>query len=179
MPFNGFTQSAFAQKLIDEYKTRGVGADHVWAQSFLLDDLDYWIKAEPAFGRQAVYLDGRYDIPIGDLTPTMAELAAKGINIIAPPQYALLDVDAEGDFVASAYAKETTAAGLGIIAWTLERSGPLSTGGGWYWTGIEEVAKMGDGSIFSMLHALDKKVGVMGVFSDWPATVTYYANCMM
>jgi glycerophosphoryl diester phosphodiesterase len=25
---------------------------------------------------------------------------------------------------------------------------------------------------------LAKEVGVRGVFSDWPATTTYYANCM-
>jgi glycerophosphoryl diester phosphodiesterase len=25
---------------------------------------------------------------------------------------------------------------------------------------------------------LVQDVGVVGVFSDWPATVTYYANCM-
>jgi glycerophosphoryl diester phosphodiesterase len=25
---------------------------------------------------------------------------------------------------------------------------------------------------------LAKDVGIMGIFSDWPATVTYYANCM-
>jgi glycerophosphoryl diester phosphodiesterase len=28
------------------------------------------------------------------------------------------------------------------------------------------------------LDALARKVGVEGVFSDWPGTVTYYANCM-
>jgi glycerophosphoryl diester phosphodiesterase len=28
------------------------------------------------------------------------------------------------------------------------------------------------------LDVLAKQVGVKGVFSDWPATVTYYANCM-
>jgi glycerophosphoryl diester phosphodiesterase len=25
---------------------------------------------------------------------------------------------------------------------------------------------------------LTQEVGIMGLFSDWPATVTYYANCM-
>jgi glycerophosphoryl diester phosphodiesterase len=25
---------------------------------------------------------------------------------------------------------------------------------------------------------LARKVGILGIFSDWPATVTYYANCM-
>jgi glycerophosphoryl diester phosphodiesterase len=152
----------------------------VWAQSFLIDDLDYWVKAEPAFGKQAVFLDNRYETAIGDLVPSMAELAAKGINIIAPPLFKLLDADAEGNFVESTYAKEAKSNGLDIIAWTLERSGHLSTGGGFYFTGVEEAAKSnGDGSYLTILHALDKKVGVLGVFSDWPATVTYYANCMM
>ena len=29
----------------------------VWPQSFDLKDVLYWIKNEPAFGKQAVYLD--------------------------------------------------------------------------------------------------------------------------
>jgi glycerophosphoryl diester phosphodiesterase len=29
-----------------------------------------------------------------------------------------------------------------------------------------------------MLDVLARGVGVLGVFSDWPGTVTYYANCM-
>ena len=29
-----------------------------------------------------------------------------------------------------------------------------------------------------LLDVLAQDVGVKGVFSDWPATVTYYANCM-
>ncbi len=32
-------------------------------------------------------------------------------------------------------------------------------------------------SISKLLHVLAQDVGVVGVFSDWPATVTYYANC--
>jgi glycerophosphoryl diester phosphodiesterase len=28
------------------------------------------------------------------------------------------------------------------------------------------------------LHVLASQVGVIGVFSDWPGTVTYYASCM-
>jgi glycerophosphoryl diester phosphodiesterase len=26
---------------------------------------------------------------------------------------------------------------------------------------------------------LAKDVGILGIFSDWPATVTYYANCVL
>ena len=29
-----------------------------------------------------------------------------------------------------------------------------------------------------MLDVLARKVGILGIFSDWSGTVTYYANCM-
>lgn len=32
--------------------------------------------------------------------------------------------------------------------------------------------------MYNALDALATKVGVIGIFSDWPATVTYYASCM-
>jgi glycerophosphoryl diester phosphodiesterase len=35
-----------------------------------------------------------------------------------------------------------------------------------------------DGDILVTLDVLAKQVGVLGIFSDWPATVTFYANCM-
>jgi len=28
------------------------------------------------------------------------------------------------------------------------------------------------------LDVLAQQVGIEGIFSDWPATVTYYASCM-
>lgn len=61
MPFNGMSQQDYAQKMIDEYKAADVPAGDVYAQSFLLDDVLYWIEHEPEFGEQAVYLDDRYD----------------------------------------------------------------------------------------------------------------------
>ena len=57
MPFDGFTQQAYAQKMIDEYKQAHVPARNVWPQSFDKNDVLYWVQNEPAFGRQAVYLD--------------------------------------------------------------------------------------------------------------------------
>ena len=59
MPFNGFTQQAYAQKLVDEYKAARIPASDVYAQSFNLDDILYWIEHEPAFGKQAIFLDER------------------------------------------------------------------------------------------------------------------------
>jgi glycerophosphoryl diester phosphodiesterase len=35
-----------------------------------------------------------------------------------------------------------------------------------------------DGDMLVTLDVLAKDVGILGIFSDWPATVTYYANCM-
>jgi glycerophosphoryl diester phosphodiesterase len=82
-----------------------------------------------------------------------------------------------GKIVSSPYATEAKAAGLNIITWTLERSGPLATGGGWYYQSIKELTKS-DGAAYELLDVLAQQVGIKGIFSDWPATVTYYANCM-
>jgi glycerophosphoryl diester phosphodiesterase len=182
MPFNGFTQEDYAQKLVDEYKAAGIPASDVWLQSFNLDDVLYWIKAEPAFGAQAVYLMDEYNIegysPMDPATwpNTMAELKSMGVNYIAPPTWMLVTLE-NGEIVPSELAKQAKAAGLEIITWTIERSGPLTHGGGWYYQSIGEITN-NDGVMYDYIDALAQKVGVVGIFSDWPATVSYYANCM-
>ena len=182
MPHDGFSQEDYAQKMIDEYKAAGVPASDVWPQSFNLDDVLYWIENEPEFGAQAVYLDGRYDMEGFDymdpatFEPSMQELADQGVNYIAPPMWMLVTLEGD-EIVASPYATAASEAGLNIITWTLERSGPLTGGGGWYFQSVADTIDT-DADYFTMLHALHDKVGVVGVFSDWPATVTYYANCM-
>lgn len=182
MPFDGFSMDDYAQKMIDEYKAAGVPASDVWAQSFDLDVVKYWIEAEPEFGKQAVYLMDEYDIegysPHDPSTwpNTMEELKGMGINYIAPPMWMLVTLDGD-DIVASELAKQAKAAGLKIITWTLERSGPLTTGGGWYFQTVKDTIDT-DADYFTLLNALDEKVGIDGIFSDWPATVTYYASCM-
>jgi glycerophosphoryl diester phosphodiesterase len=182
MPFNGFSQHDYAQKMIDEYKAAGVPPEDVFAQSFNLDDVLYWIENEPEFGKQAVYLDGRYNVdgfdPMNPATfqPSMESLKAQGVNYIAPPIWMLVTVE-DGKIVPSTYAKEAKKAGLKMIAWSLERSGPLIHGGGWYYQSIKDVTTS-DGVMYELLDVLAMQVGIEGMFSDWPATVTYYANCM-
>ena len=34
------------------------------------------------------------------------------------------------------------------------------------------------GDYMNVLDVLARGVGILGIFSDWPGTVTYYANCM-
>lgn len=183
MPFDGFTQADYAQKLIDEYKAAGIPASDVWAQSFNLNDVLYWIENEPDFGKQAVFLDDSYNIDRFDsnnpetFPHDFAELHAKGVNYIAPPMWMLVTLE-DGKIVPSAYSKEAQKAGLKLITWTLERSGPLANGGGWYFQTIGDVTNT-DAMYFELLHVLAQDVGIEGIFSDWPATVTYYANCMM
>lgn len=183
MPYSGFTQEQYAQALIDDYKEAGVSAENVFPQSFNLNDVLYWIRNEPEFGKQAIYLDGRYEQKGFDaaepekLKPTMQELYAKGVRYIAPPIWVLLTTDSNGEIIPSAYAKAAKDSGLKIITWSLERDGPMHKGGGWYHQSIK-AAIHSDGQIYEVLDVLTKQVGVTGVFSDWPATVTYYANCM-
>lgn len=181
MPFDGLSQQDYAQKLIDEYKAAGVPASDVWAQSFNLDDILYWIDKEPDFGAQAVFLDGRFSAgldPANPATfdPSMAELKALGVNYLAPPMWMLLTLK-EGDIAPSAYADAARDAGLTLIAWTLERSGPLGNGGGWYYRSVTDAIDS-DGKMLAVLDVLAQDVGVAGVFSDWPATVSFYASCM-
>jgi glycerophosphoryl diester phosphodiesterase len=177
MPFEGFSQENYAQKMIDEYKVAKVPASSVFAQSFNKNDILYWVKNEPAFGKQAVFLDSA-EKP-ADL-PSLAQLQSykkEGIQIVAPPLFALLDAQ-DGKLVASSYAKNAKLAGLGIITWSLERSGLLGNGNpGWYYQTVNSAIKR-EGDTLQVLDVLAKDVGIMGIFSDWPATVTYYANCM-
>jgi glycerophosphoryl diester phosphodiesterase len=179
------SQAAYAQAMIDEYKAAGISPRNVWAQSFSKDDILYWLKNEPAFGRQATFLDdanGPADVP------TAAELqgyAKQGIRIVAPPLWELLTSES-GKIVPSQYAKDAKAAGLQIITWSLERSGRIvqdvlptkgtATPSSYYQSTLDALSN--DGDIMTTVDVLAQQVGVIGIFSDWSGTVTYYANCM-
>lgn len=178
MPFDGFTQEAYAQKMIDEYKQANVPAQRVFAQSFDKADILYWVRNEPAFGKQAVYLDDANSVGALPGAAQLASYKAQGINIVAPPIFALLTTDASGNIVPSQYAKDARAAGLGIITWTLERSGILADGNnGFFYQSFDSVIKR-EGDMMRVLDVLAQQVGILGIFSDWPATVTFYANCL-
>lgn len=181
------SQAKYAQKMIDELKAAGVDPKNVFAQSFNLDDILYWIQHEPQFGRQAVYLDSidpTATPPIPRLTvPQLQQLRAQGVRIFAPPIFALLAVTASGEIVPSQYAKDIKAAGLDIITWTFERTDLRhgATPGEFYW-GLfdpQQKAIKKDSDMYKALDVLARQVGIRGIFSDWAATVTYYANCML
>ncbi len=177
MPFEGFSQEDYAQKLIDEYKQARVPPGQVSVQSFSEADILYWIRNDPEFGRQAVYLDDADTV--ADL-PDAAELGrykAEGIHIVAPPLFALLAAE-NGKIVPSQYARAVKAAGLDILAWSLERSGVLADGDNGFYFQTFDAAIEREGDVMRVLDVLARDVGIRGIFSDWPGTVTYYASCM-
>ena len=92
--------------------------------------------------------------------------------------FALLEGDASGAIRPSAYARAVRAAGLAIIPWSLERSGSLAVQdkGFYYQTLADAIHREGD--VLRVLDILAREVGILAIFSDWPATVAYYANCM-
>ena len=177
MPFDGFSQENYAQKMIDEYKAANVPASDVFAQSFNKADVLYWVKNESAFAKQAVFLDSAEKLADLPNLQTLQSYKKDGIQIVAPPIFALLD-GKDGKLVPSNYAKNAKQAGLGIITWSLERSGVFAGGNpGWYYQTVAPLINR-EGDTMQVLDVLAKDVGIMGIFSDWPATVTYYANCM-
>lgn len=179
MPFDGYTQQQYAQDLVNKFRQYNIDPSRVWLQSFLPDDIFYWIDNEPKFGAQAVYLDERVDTPAGyaNATASIPALAARGVKVMAPAMFALTKVNAAGKIVPSEYAIACQKAGLEMVAWSFERSGWLQIqGGGYYYQYVANVTNK-DGDMYTVLDVLAQQVKIKALFSDWPATVTYYANC--
>jgi len=184
MPFDGdYSQEKYATQMLQAYKAAGIPASDVFAQSFSLADILYWVKTEPDFGAQAVYLEDRYEKQGLDpgkpetWKPSMAELKSSGVRILAPPIWTMLTLNDKKEIAPSEYAKAAKAAGLDLIGWSLERDGPLNKGGAFYHSSIKAAIDR-DGDTLTVLDVLAKQVGVRGMFSDWPATTTFYASCM-
>jgi glycerophosphoryl diester phosphodiesterase len=176
MPFDGFTQEAYAQKMIDEYQAAGVRPRDVWPQSFNKPDVLYWI-ANTRFGGQAVYLDSAATMADIPSAADLAALKAEGINIWAPPTFVLLSADPAGNIVPSQAALDAKAAGLDIISWTLERSGVLADGNNGFYYQSFDAAVTREGDMMRVMDVLGRQIGILGLFSDWPATTTFFANC--
>lgn len=179
MPFMGtYTQEDYAQQMIDEYIEMGIPPEDVWPQSFNPEDVYYWVD-NTDYGVQAVALDGEYGRSRAEITAWVRELSARGVNIVAPPMWRLVDPDKNSPLKMkpSFYAKRAKEYGLDVITWTLERTDPGLQG--WYWQTLNEGGiELTDGDKYNLLYVLAFQVEVLGVFSDWPATTTFFANCM-
>jgi glycerophosphoryl diester phosphodiesterase len=183
MPFQGtYTSDQYRQQLVDEYVEAGIDPSRVWLQSFVFDDIAYWLKNAPQFGKQSLLLDQTGDSPhtIGEAAANLTFYKKAGVRIVSPPLPYLVSVDGKGEYVPSEYAKTAKNLGLDIITWSLERSGPLvqavEADDYYYSTVLNGTHR--DGDMFKLLDVLGRQIGVLGIFSDWSATVSFYANCM-
>jgi glycerophosphoryl diester phosphodiesterase len=178
-------QEQYAQELVNVLQEEGVDPDDVWLQSFNKNDILYWLAHAPQFGKQAVYLDSidpTVNPPIPPQnTQALNALYQAGGRYFAPPMFALLALDAQDNVVQSQYALDIKAAGFKIIAWTFERSDlrkGASQAGFYYLFDPQGKAIKKDADMYKALDALAKQVKIKGIFSDWPATVSFYASCM-
>lgn len=190
------SQEKYAQELADVLQDEGVDPDDAWPQSFNANDVLYWV-ARTRYGKQAVFLvdydtvndnillfdtNGKQLVNRADQLAFLAELRKRRVNVIAPAMPALLAVSG-GRVVPSQLARDLKDLGFKIITWTFERSdlrqGSLASRAGFYWD-FDPTASVikTDGDMYKALDVLAREVKILGIFSDWPATVTYYANCM-
>lgn len=191
-PTNRTPQQNYAQAFADVLAEQGVKPREAWAQSFNVDDVLYWID-HTRYGKQAVYLlDFNSTDPVNDIIiqppydkmdrmEYFKMLKKRGVRVIAPTMPALLAIDANDRVVPSKLAKDLKGLGFDIITWTFERADlrqGASKAGFYYDFDPAGKAIKKDSDMYKALHVLAQDVKILGIFSDWPATVTYYANCM-
>ncbi|OAL30081.1 hypothetical protein AYO20_08985 [Fonsecaea nubica] len=182
MPFHGYTQAQYARDMINTFIKKGIAPERVWPQSFTPADIYLWLNEFPEWGKQAVFLDEDGDVASNFTTAVnrLPALKASGVRIISPPYNYLLNYTNDGAIVPSIYATTAMEAGLDIIAWSFERSGPLDkvrANEDYYWSSIAPIISY-DGQAYEALDVLAREIGIKAIFSDWSATVTFYANCM-
>jgi glycerophosphoryl diester phosphodiesterase len=191
---SGPDQQSYGHKMIQEYLDANIDPAKVFPQSFSLADVLQWIQEFPTFGLQAVYLisenpqdplAGPVNV-ISEQPPTLEAFVAvrnQGVNIVAPPMPVLLTTSANGKHIKpSLYVERARQAGLDLISWTTERSGRIVEnvleGGDTFYYQTTLDALTNDGDILRTIDVLAQDVGIIGLFSDWPATTTFYANCL-
>ncbi len=163
----------FAQKLLDEYRQYNIPPNRVILQSFEYADIEYWLRNAP--NQPLLYLLRPWEPSVPVTREAFQRLYQAGVRAVAPPIATLLRWTPESGLQPTALADAAVQADMKLYAWTLERTDP---------TGSDAFdlpgnpLKLGEAYVFPILHALVEQVGVAGVFTDWPATVTYYANCL-
>jgi glycerophosphoryl diester phosphodiesterase len=187
-------QDQYAQRFADELRAAGVKPRDAFPQSFNVNDVLYWIKNTP-YGKQAVFLvdydADKNNILLFDTTGKQlekredqlrffAELRRAKVAIVAPAMPALLAVSGNR-VVPSQLARDLRSLGFDIITWTFERADlrqGASQAGFYFDFDPTGAAIKKDSDMYKALDVLAREVKIRGIFSDWPATVTYYANCM-
>jgi len=188
------SQEKYAQALINELQANGVRPKDAYPQSFNPNDILYWVK-NTAYGDQAVFLvdyntttdnivlfdtTGKQLLTRDEQNAFLKTLRKAGVKIVAPSFNALLTVQGS-QIVPSVFAKDLRAMGFDLISWSFERV-DLRKGaagvGSYYDFDPTGAAIKKDSDMYKALDVLAKDVKLIGMFSDWPGTVSYYASCM-
>jgi glycerophosphoryl diester phosphodiesterase len=188
------SQERYAQALIDELQANGVRPRDAYPQSFNPNDVLYWVR-NTAYGDQAVFLvdydtatdniilfdtTGKRLLTREEQNAFFRSLRRAGVKIVAPSFNALLTVQGSR-IVPSVFAKDMKAMGFDLISWSFERV-DLRKGaagaGSYYDFDPTGAAIRKDADMYKALDVLAKDVKLIGMFSDWPGTVSYYASCM-
>jgi glycerophosphoryl diester phosphodiesterase len=187
MPYNGFTQDDFVAKMVKDYVDMNIPPSNVWVQTATFSDLVYLV-GKTAYGAQAVALDFEDDRVAANDQAWIDQRKAAGVKILAPPTYKLVAPNplagqsGQKDFVPSEFAKKIKASGLGIITWTLSRTGPpldKPVATDYYWFTLQgKNLSLTEGSNFDLLDVFYQDVGIIAIFDDWPSVSSFYANCM-
>jgi glycerophosphoryl diester phosphodiesterase len=188
------SQERYAQALIDQLLAGGVRPKDAWPQSFNPNDVLYWVR-NTAYGDQAVFLvdynaatdnivlfdtTGKQLITREDQNAFFKTLRRAGVKIVAPSFNALLAVEG-ARIVPTVLARDLRSMGFDLISWSFERTdlrrGAAGVGGYYDFDPTGAVIKK-DSDMYKALEVLAKDVKLIGMFSDWPGTVSYYASCM-
>jgi len=128
-----------------------------------------------------------------------------GVEMFGPPMAILLAADQgsrklSASTLSNAYKhvigipdrlKDPNALFPAISTWSLERSGcpswfetpgiePARIGPcGSYYETVQNHAVYSEADVLLVMDVLFKEIGILGLFSDFPATVTTYANCVL
>ena len=188
------SQERYAQALINELQASGVRPKDAYPQSFNPNDILYWVR-NTAYGDQAVFLvdyntttdnivlfdtTGKQLLTRDEQNAFFKSLRRAGVKIVAPSFNALLAVEGSR-IVPSVFAKDLKSMGFDLISWSFERV-DLRKGaagvGSYYDFDPTGAAIKKDSDMYKALDVLAKDVKLIGMFSDWPGTVSYYASCM-
>ena len=180
-----------ADQLVRDYREAGVPPERVRLQSFDPAVIRHWLATAPEFAHRVVWLDGRYNLDDFDHRSASAhkvfnDLRKAGLRALAPPVWMLVEAGMGGP-EPSSYALAARDAGLSLLTWTLERSGSLATGGGWYYQTLNGLNPLptssgsyrvrDDSDQLKLLAVLFDEIGVDGVFTDWAETTALVDRC--
>mmetsp|Transcript_10992 Transcript_10992/g.15844 ORF Transcript_10992/g.15844 Transcript_10992/m.15844 type:complete len:495 (+) Transcript_10992:66-1550(+) len=166
-----YTQEMHSRQIIQSY-SQGLVIDpsRIYPTSQNWEDIFLWKREFPQHARNAIAIDMFYEEEQDEniLQERFTSLLGHGVsNVVTNDMWVLLKRNMESEsiesFEPSVYAKVSKKMKLNIFT---------------VWT--ESSSELRDETYFRVLHALNKQVGIKGIFADVSVvpTASFYMNCM-